>query len=58
MGGTNFSFPTIVRNAPNATALGRYGEVPVSINTGVPAIGVPVYDIHSGKLTLPSHYLM
>jgi YD repeat-containing protein len=51
--GSNFSLPAVVPNAPTASLLGRYGEIPVSINTGVPNISIPIFDIHSGDLHLP-----
>lgn len=31
--------------SPNATSLGRYGNVPISFNTGAPNVNVPLYDI-------------
>ena len=39
--------------SPNAASLGKYGEVPVGLYTGVPSIGVPVYEINSGGIKLP-----
>ncbi len=44
----NFTPPS-----PEAAALGRYGEVPVDMSTGVPAITMPIYEIKIGKLSLP-----
>jgi len=44
----NFAPPS-----PDASALGRYGEIPVGHNTGVPSINIPIFDIKSGKLSLP-----
>jgi YD repeat-containing protein len=51
--GSQFNLPQIIQNAPEAAALGRYGEIPVAINTGVPNISIPLYTITSGKLSLP-----
>jgi len=45
---SNFTPPS-----PDAAALGRYGEVPVSYATGLPSISVPLYTIQSRKLSLP-----
>lgn len=39
--------------APNAASLGKYTDVPVSYFTGVPQIGVPIYTVESGSLSLP-----
>lgn len=38
---------------PNAAALGKYGDVPVNSNKGVPSIGIPIYQAKEGPLTLP-----
>ena len=43
----------IVVQSPNATSLGRYGDVPVSYSTGVPSIGVPIHTVQMGSLSLP-----
>lgn len=44
----NFTPPS-----PEAAALGRYGDVPVNLSSGVPEISMPVYEIKSGSLSLP-----
>ncbi|MCW3462749.1 hypothetical protein [Chitinophaga nivalis] len=46
---TNYMIPP----PPNAAALGRYGEIPVNLNTGIPNIDVPLLEIKSGRFTLP-----
>jgi hypothetical protein len=38
--------------APNASALGEYGDVPVSYYTGTPSVSVPVKQVETGKLNL------
>ena len=38
---------------PNAASLGKYVDIPVSLYTGVPNIGVPIYTIQEGPLSLP-----
>lgn len=43
----------IVPLSPNAAAIAKYGEIPVGYYTGVPNIGVPIYDIKSKSLSLP-----
>lgn len=45
--------PKIVPLSPNAAAIAKYGEIPISYFTGVPNISIPIYTIQSGKLTLP-----
>lgn len=39
--------------SPNAASLGRFGEVPVSLYTGVPSIEVPLYTLRSRTLAVP-----
>lgn len=39
--------------SPNAASLGKYGDIPVGYNTGIPQVGVPLYTIKSGSLQLP-----
>ena len=43
----------IIMPSPNVASLGKYGEVPVSLYTGVPNISVPIYEIKNGPLSLP-----
>lgn len=47
------TFPNIIPPAPEAQAFMRYGEIPVDYSTGVPKIEVPLFQINSGKLSLP-----
>lgn len=39
--------------SPNAMSLGMYGEIPVSLFTGVPDISIPIYEVKYKSLTLP-----
>ncbi len=39
--------------APNAASLGKYGDIPVSLYTGVPNVDIPIYTIKDNNLTLP-----
>lgn len=39
--------------SPTAAGLGKYGDVPVSLYTGVPQIGLPLYAIVDGNLSVP-----
>ena len=38
---------------PNAASLGQYGDVPVSMYTGIPNIQIPIYQIQAGDITIP-----
>lgn len=50
---TNNFVGDAVLPAPNAAALGKYGDIPVSNYTGVPGVGVPIYTLQEGPLSLP-----
>lgn len=39
--------------SPEASALAKYGNIPVSAYTGVPNISVPVYTIQAGDIKVP-----
>lgn len=38
---------------PEAAALGKFGDVPVSYNTGIPNISVPLYSLNSRSISVP-----
>jgi hypothetical protein len=39
--------------SPTAASLGKYGDIPVSYNTGIPNISIPIYTVKAGSLSLP-----
>jgi YD repeat-containing protein len=39
--------------SPNASSLGKYGDIPVSYHTGVPNISIPIYSMTSGSVSMP-----
>jgi YD repeat-containing protein len=43
----------IVSPSPNAAALGKYGEIPVNLYTGIPNINIPLYNLKGRELELP-----
>jgi len=43
----------VTHHSPNASSLGKFGEVPVGYYTGVPNISVPIYEATSGPLKVP-----
>lgn len=51
--GSSPGLKTFVPPSPNATALGKYGEVPVSLYTGIPDISVPLYTVKGRVLEVP-----
>ena len=44
---------SVVPPSPNAAALGKYGEIPVSLYTGVANITVPIYELKGAELSVP-----
>lgn len=45
--------PKIIPASPNAAALGKYGNIPVSLYNGTANITVPLYEIQSGDIKVP-----
>ena len=45
--------PKVIPPSPNAAAFAKYGNIPVSIYTGVPNISVPIYEIKVRDITVP-----
>jgi len=39
--------------SPNAGALGKFGDTPISYHTGVPEISIPIYTVQEGSLSVP-----
>ncbi|MEA5429122.1 SpvB/TcaC N-terminal domain-containing protein [Arcicella lustrica] len=42
--------PNIIPPSPNAASLGKYGDIPVGLYTGLPNISLPIYNI-SGQVS-------
>ena len=39
--------------SPTAASLGKYADIPVNYHTGIPEIGIPIYTVKEGTLSLP-----
>jgi hypothetical protein len=50
---SNKAIGTVSISSPDAAALGKFGDIPVSEHTGIPEINLPVYTIQAGALKLP-----
>ncbi|MBO9632152.1 MAG: hypothetical protein J7578_03470 [Chitinophagaceae bacterium] len=48
-----FVLPQLSPKSPNAAALDRYGEIPVSLTNGTANISIPLYSIRAGALEIP-----
>ena len=44
---------SVVPPSPTVASLGKYGDIPVSLYTGIPSINIPLYEIKDGSLSLP-----
>jgi YD repeat-containing protein len=44
--------PKVTPPSPNATALGKFGELPVNLSTGIPSIGQGLFSWSGGELSL------
>lgn len=44
---------TILPPSPDATALGKFGNMPVSLYTGTPSVSVPLYTLRGRELSVP-----
>ncbi len=41
-------------NPPNAASLGKYGDIPISLHTGIPNVGIPIHTLtETGGLSVP-----
>jgi hypothetical protein len=45
--------PTVNIVSPTASSLGKYVDFPVNLHSGVPEIGIPIYTVQKGPLSLP-----
>jgi len=52
-GQTSVNLPQVVPPPADAAALGKYSDVPVSLNVGLPSINVPIFNIKTSRLQLP-----
>src|SRR3982751_5697532 len=43
----------VIPPSPNAAALGKFADSPVSLYTGTPQVSIPLYEITEGDLKLP-----
>src|SRR5664279_261200 len=50
---THPEMPKLTPLSPEAAAMSRYGEYPVSMFTGIPDISIPLFEIKTGKFSVP-----
>lgn len=44
---------TTVSSSPTAASLGQYIDFPVTLSNGLPNINIPLYELHSSRITVP-----
>ncbi|HEX8060276.1 MAG TPA: hypothetical protein VF473_05035, partial [Cyclobacteriaceae bacterium] len=49
----SFELKTLVPSSPEASSLGKFGDIPVGYHTGVPEISIPIYELKEGDVRLP-----
>jgi hypothetical protein len=49
----NYALRNVITPSPTVASLGKYGEIPVGLYTGIPNISIPLYEIKDGPLTIP-----
>lgn len=49
--GPNYGLPKVIPPSPTASALGKYGDVPVSLFSGLPSISIPLHELSSKELS-------
>ncbi|RXK81420.1 hypothetical protein [Filimonas effusa] len=50
---TKYSLPQITPHSPNAASLGKYGDIPVSLQNGMVNMTIPLFSIKAGTVELP-----
>jgi len=49
----NNTFNNVIPPSPDASALGKYGSIPVNLSTGIPSVTIPMYTIKAHGLDIP-----
>ncbi|QHS56566.1 hypothetical protein GWR56_13815 [Mucilaginibacter sp. 14171R-50] len=50
---TNYIRTDLVPASPNASSIGRYGEIPVNMSTGMANLSIPLFTVSGNDLSLP-----
>lgn len=45
--------PKVIPPSPDASSLGKYGEIPVSLFTGTASVNIPLFELQSKTLSMP-----
>ena len=53
MGDIQEDIKRAVPASPEAASLGKYGEIPVDMHSGIPEISIPLYELKGQELSLP-----
>ncbi len=44
---------TVIPPSPNTSSLGKFGEWPVGLFTGIPSINIPIYEVKGRSIAIP-----
>ena len=50
---SNITMRTVVPPGPEIASIGKYGETPVTLNTGVISVPIPIFEIKEGRINIP-----
>jgi hypothetical protein len=53
LAGSIFKAKKIIPPTPEAAALGKYGNVPISLFTGTPSVSIPLYQLSGTNISMP-----
>lgn len=53
MSSTGFKKQNVIPPSPEAAGLGKFGNIPISLFTGTPNVGIPLYDLKGNQLNVP-----
>lgn len=48
-----YDIPKVIPPSPNASSLGKYGDIPVGLYSGIPNVSIPLYTVNLGEYSLP-----
>jgi hypothetical protein len=47
------NYHNVIPSSPNAASLGKYGDIPVNLYTGVPSVNIPIFELTDRVINIP-----